>query len=211
MNDALRLAIVRMRRGKAVRKTMRELTEMSSSFACPRARASGRLALCLAALSVALCACGPTSPPKGTTPAQPPESSVSGDVVRQTTPSLPAFAKGVDTTVGTRIGVNSFLWRGALDTVSFMPLVSADPFGGVIITDWYAPPEAPQERFKLNIYILGRELRADAIRVAVFKQKMADGQWQDTTAEQATATDLEDTILTRAEHLRSEALGTGGG
>ncbi len=193
---------------------MRELTEMSSSFARPCARSGVPLVLCLAALGVALCACGlfgPTSPPKGTTPAQPPESSVSGDVVRQTTPSLPAFAKGVDTTVGTRIGVNSFLWRGALDTVSFMPLVSADPFGGVIITDWYAPPEAPQERFKLNIYILGRELRADAIRVAVFKQKMADGQWQDTTAEQATATDLEDTILTRAEHLRSEALGTGGG
>lgn len=184
---------------------------MSSSFPHLRVRAGGKLALCLAALGVALCACGPQSPPKGTTPAQPPESSVSGDIVRQTTPSLPAFAKGVDTTVGTRIGVNSFLWRGALDTVSFMPLVSADPFGGVIITDWYAPPEAPQERFKLNIYILGRELRADAIRVAVFKQKMADGQWQDTSAEQATATDLEDTILSRAEHLRSEALGTGGG
>lgn len=208
------MTIVRERTGKAVRTTMRKLTEMSSSFARPRARARGRLVLCLAALGIALSACGlfgPKSPPKGTTPAQAPESSVSGDVVRQATPSLPAFAKGVDTTVGTRIGVNSFLWRGALDTVSFMPLVSADAFGGVIITDWYAPPEAPQERFKLNIYILGRELRADAIRVAVFKQKMADGQWQDTTAEQATATDLEDTILTRAEHLRSEALGTGGG
>lgn len=184
---------------------------MSSRVIRPRSRAWGRMALCLAALGLALGACiGDKSPPKGTTPAQPPESSVSGNVVRQTTPSLPAFAKGVDTTVGNRIGVNSFLWRGALDTVSFMPLVSADPFGGVIITDWYAPPEAPQERFKLNVYILGRELRADAIKVAVFKQQMVDGQWQDTNAEQATATDLEDTILSRAERLRSEALGTGG-
>ena len=214
MNGTIRLVIVRERRGKVVRTAMREMTKMSSSFVRLPARAPRRLVPCLAVLGVALCACGlftPKSPPKGTNPAQPPESSISGDVVRQATPSLPAFAKGVDTTVGTRIGVNSFLWRGALDTVSFMPLVSADPFGGVIITDWYAPPEAPQERFKLNIYILGRELRADAIRVAVFKQKMADGQWQDTTAEQATATDLEDTILSRAEHLRSEALGTGGG
>ena len=190
---------------------MGKLTEMPSRFIPPRSRARGRLALCLAALGLALGACiGDKNPPKGTTPAQPAESSVSGNVVRQATPSLPAFAKGVDTTVGNRIGVNSFLWRGALDTVSFMPLVSADPFGGVIITDWYAPPEAPQERFKLNVYILGRELRADAIKVAVFKQQMVDGQWQDTNAEQATAIDLEDTILSRAERLRSEALGTGG-
>src|SRR6185369_14156384 len=46
------------------------------------------------------------------------------------------------------IGVNSFLWRAALDTVSFMPLASADPFGGVILTDWYANPDKPGERTK---------------------------------------------------------------
>ncbi len=128
------------------------------------------------------------------------------------TPSLPAFAKGVDTTVGPRLGVNRFLWQGALDTVSFMPLLSADPFGGVIITDWYAPPETPQERFKLTVYILGRELRADAIRVALFRQKQTNGQWLDVSAEKATATDLEDTILARADKLRSQALtGNNGG
>ncbi len=39
-------------------------------------------------------------------------------------------------TGGSQIGVNSYLWRATLDTISFMPLASADPFGGVIITDW---------------------------------------------------------------------------
>ena len=68
------------------------------------------------------------------------------------------------------IGVNGFLWRASLDTLSFLPLSSADPFGGVIITDWYAPPESPAERFKVTVYILGRELRSDGVRVAVFRQ-----------------------------------------
>ena len=70
----------------------------------------------------------------------------------------------------TGIAVNSFLWRASLDTVSFMPLASADPFGGVILTDWYSPPETPEERFKINVFILGRELRSDGVRVRVFKQ-----------------------------------------
>src|SRR5690606_28265968 len=72
---------------------------------------------------------------------------------------------------GSGVGVNSLLWRASLDTVSFMPLVSADPFGGVIITDWYTPPATPGERFKVNVYILGRALRADGIRASVFRQQ----------------------------------------
>ena len=87
---------------------------------------------------------------------------------------------------------------------------AADAFGGVIITDWYAPPETPQERFKLNVYILGKELRAEAVRVTVFHQKETNGQWQDVAAEPQTGNELEDTILARAEKLRSQALGTGG-
>ena len=74
------------------------------------------------------------------------------------------------------IGVNTFLWRASLDTVSFMPLSSADPFGGVIITDWYSPPEVPSERFKMTVYILDRQLRADGIKVSVFRQQLASGQ-----------------------------------
>ena len=84
---------------------------------------------------------------------------------------------------GPSIGVNVYLWRAALETIDFMPLVQADPFGGVIITDWFSPPETPGERFKLTIYILDRELRADAVKVAVFRQIKGDGGWTDATVE----------------------------
>jgi hypothetical protein len=101
------------------------------------------------------------------------------------------------------IGVNGFLWRASLDTLSFLPLSSADPFGGVIITDWYAPPESPAERFKVTVYILGRELRSDGVRVAVFRQKRNTGsEWIDANAGKNTSTSLENAILTRARELR---------
>lgn len=108
---------------------------------------------------------------------------------------------------GRSIGVNSFLWRASLDTISFMPVSSADPFGGVIITDWYSAGEAPNERFKLNVYILGRALRADGVRVAVFRQVLdAQGGWRDVALSDVTATKIEDSILTRARQLRNEVL-----
>ncbi|MBS28182.1 MAG: hypothetical protein CL566_04550 [Alphaproteobacteria bacterium] len=101
------------------------------------------------------------------------------------------------------IGVNGFLWRASLDTLSFLPLSSADPFGGVIITDWYAPPESPEERFKVTVYILGRELRADGVRVAVFRQKRDNrSDWADANTGEGTSTSLENAILTRARELR---------
>jgi hypothetical protein len=104
---------------------------------------------------------------------------------------------------GGGIGVNSFLWRASLDSISFMPVASADPFGGVIITDWYSPPETPDERFKLNIYILGRQLRADGIKAAVFRQRReTGGGWVDAAVEPKTATELENAILTRARQMR---------
>jgi hypothetical protein len=108
---------------------------------------------------------------------------------------------------GGGIGVNGFLWRASLDTISFMPLASADPFGGVIITDWYSPPEAREERFKITVYILGRELRADGIRAAVFRQRQdVGGAWIDASVEQRTTVDLENAILTRARQLRIAGL-----
>lgn len=101
------------------------------------------------------------------------------------------------------ISVNSFLWRASLDTISFLPLNSADPFGGIIITDWYSPPEAPDERFKVNVYILDRELRADGLRVTVFRQmRDAQGLWVDARVEERTARDLENAILRRARQMR---------
>ena len=102
----------------------------------------------------------------------------------------------------TGIGVNSFLWRAALDTVSFMPVQSADPFGGVILTDWYENPETPGERFKMNVLILDRQLRSDGIRVAVFKQVASGGSWRDAAVPQDMALQVENAILTRARELR---------
>jgi len=110
-----------------------------------------------------------------------------------------------DDGTGGGIGVNSFLWRATLDTVSFMPLVSADPFGGVIITDWYTPPQTPAERFKVNVYILDRALRADGIRVAVFRQVRQGDNWADQAAAPNTAVSMENAILQRAREFRMEA------
>lgn len=108
---------------------------------------------------------------------------------------------------GGGIGVNSFLWRASLDTVAFMPVTSADPFGGVIITDWYAMPETPDERFKINVYILGRELRADGVKVAVFRQVQdGAGGWRDAAVGTPTAGKIEESILTRARQLRFDTM-----
>lgn len=109
----------------------------------------------------------------------------------------------------TGIGVNSYLWRASLDTVSFMPLASADPFGGVILTDWYAPPETPNERFKLNVFILDRQLRSDGIQVKVFRQVKRGSSWVDSTTADDTGRKLEDAILTRARQMRVAQLGEG--
>jgi len=109
---------------------------------------------------------------------------------------------------GGGIGVNSHLWRASLDTLSFMPLTSADPFGGVIITDWYTPPETPNERFKMTVYILARTLRADGLRVAVFRQEQRNpGVWTDSSINLATITSLENKILERARQLRTSGIG----
>lgn len=100
------------------------------------------------------------------------------------------------------IGVNSYLWRASLDTVSFMPLASADPFGGVIITDWYTAPEKPDERFKVNVFILDKQLKSSGIKVKVFRQNLKGGKWVDSTVADNTAAKMEEAILTRAREIR---------
>lgn len=103
------------------------------------------------------------------------------------------------------IQVNAFLWRAALDTISFMPISSADPFGGAIITDWYAPPETPDERFKINVLVQGAELRSDGVKISLFRQtRNAAGGWTDAPAENNTSVDLENVILMRARELHQE-------
>jgi hypothetical protein len=105
------------------------------------------------------------------------------------------------------IGVNSYLWRASLDTLNFMPLASADPFGGVIITDWYSDPAAPNERFKATVYILDTRLRADALNVSIFRQTSTAGGWTDATVDPATEIQIENAILTRARQLRLSQVG----
>jgi hypothetical protein len=143
------------------------------------------LAIVLAGL--ALTACGSSSEPMDTG-----SSNISGNTGRVT------------------LGVNSYLWHASLNTLAFMPLSSADPFGGVIISDWYSAPEDPNERMKVTVYILDRRLRADGIKVAVFRQTRSADGWVDAQVNADTAHKLEDAILTRARELRLASEGTSG-
>ena len=102
----------------------------------------------------------------------------------------------------TTIAVNSYLWKAAVDTVSFAPLLQANPNSGVIITDWYTNPKAPGERVKLTVAVLDPDLRADALRVSAARQVNQNGTWVDAPVQAATVQKLEDIILTRARDLR---------
>jgi hypothetical protein len=106
----------------------------------------------------------------------------------------------------TAIGVNTYLWRAAVDTLSFAPLVTADSSGGVIVTDWYSNPRSPGERVKLTVSILDQELRADALRVAASRQVNQNGAWVEAPVSAATVQKLEDIILTRARDLRRSTI-----
>ena len=102
-----------------------------------------------------------------------------------------------------QIGVNGYLWRATLDTLAFMPLVSADPYGGVVITDWYVNPDKPDERFKATVYILDTRLRADGLSVSVFREvSNGAGGWVSAPTSAQTSIDIENAILTRARQLR---------
>jgi len=146
-------------------------------------------ALTVVLSAMLLAACGSSNDPQDTTAGT---TAIAGDSGRIT------------------LGVNSYLWHATLDTLAFMPLASADPYGGVIITDWYSAPQNPDERMKLTIYILDRRLRADGIKVAVFRQTRSQSGWMDAQVNPDTATKLEDAILTRARELRlaSESVGS---
>lgn len=106
----------------------------------------------------------------------------------------------------TTIGVNAYLWRASLDTLSFMPLLQADANGGVIITDWYVNPQVPTERMKVTVSILDQDLRADALRVAALREVNQNGQWISAPVQAATTQKLEDIILTKARDLRRAAI-----
>ncbi len=107
----------------------------------------------------------------------------------------------------TSIGVNSYLWRASLETLSFMPLTQADSSGGVLVTDWYADPQNPSERVKVSVTILDQNLRADALRVAASRQVLQGGTWVEAPVQAATVQRLENIILTKARDLRRSAIG----
>ena len=128
----------------------------------------------------------------------------SNDGAREMDTGTSAIASGSSRVT---LGVNSYLWHASLDTLSFLPLVSADPFGGVIISEWYVAPSSPNERLKVTVYIMDRSLRADGLKVVVFRQTRNGNVWQDAQASPDTAHKLEDSILTRARELRLATLG----
>ena len=107
----------------------------------------------------------------------------------------------------TYIGVNSYLWRASLETLSFMPLTQADSAGGVIVTDWYSNPNNPNERVKISVSILDQDLRADALRVAASREVLQGNTWVEAPVQAATVQRLEDIILTKARDLRRSAIG----
>jgi hypothetical protein len=145
--------------------------------------------LCALVLTTGLAACGS-----------------SNDGTREMDNGTSAIASG---STRLTLGVNSYLWHASLDTLSFLPLASADPFGGVIISEWYVAPTAPDERLKVTVYIMDRTLRADALKVVVFRQVRQGGGWADAVASADTAHKLEDSILTRARELRLASVGNG--
>jgi hypothetical protein len=153
-----------------------------------------------AALALTACSGLHTSQAELNTPADAGQSSAGS-------PSLFTIGKGsAGTAQATQIQVNAYLWRASLETLAFMPLASADPFGGVIITDWYSPPATPGERFKVTAYILGKQLTANAIKVSVFHQvQQPDGSWADAPADPSTASGLENRILAEAANLQAAA------
>ena len=106
------------------------------------------------------------------------------------------------------IGVNAYLWQASLETLSFMPMASVDSNGGVLITDWYAAPQTPNERMKVTVAILDTELRADAIRVSVSRQQLAGSGWIEATVRAGTVQKLEEAILGRARDLRRAQIGS---
>lgn len=106
----------------------------------------------------------------------------------------------------TTIGVNAYLWRAALDTLSFVPMAQTDSNGGVLVTEWYVNPASPNERMKVTVTILDQDLRADALRVAAARQVQQNGQWVDTPVQAATVQKLEEIILTKARDLRRMAI-----
>ena len=157
---------------------------------------------------LALTACGHSQPTSATVNNYQTQGLPAGQSASESRPLITLGGGKSTGPAGTGIQVNAYLWRATLDTLSFMPLVSADPFGGVIITDWYSPPATPDERFKANAYILSQQMTANAIQISLFHQVQQNGQWVNAAVDPNTVSGLEDRILSRAADLRAAAENT---
>ncbi len=163
-----------------------------------------RKSIWIGILALALAGCGGDKPERDTYQTAPQYQGQAA--VEKSGSGINFFGSDKETAAGA-VAVNAFLWRASLDTIAFMPLASADPFGGVIISEWYAPPETPDERFKVNVYILGRTLRADGLKVSVFRQTQdVQGRWSDAPVGAEVATEFENAVLSRARQIRLQAV-----
>ena len=135
-----------------------------------------------------------------------PEAQTSAKAQKPKKPRSQMFGKSRAANEQAGIGVNSYLWRATLDTLNFMPVLSADPFGGTYVTDWHASPQNPGERFKIQVFILDTRLRADGIAVRVFRQTGSAAAWSDAAVDPDTSLQIENAILTRARQLRIATL-----
>jgi hypothetical protein len=104
------------------------------------------------------------------------------------------------------LGVNTFLWRASLETIGFMPISQADENGGVITTDWFVNPQTPGERVRVTVFVLDKDLRADAIRVNAWRQEARQGLWVDVPVRAGTVQKLEEAILARARQIRQTSV-----
>ena len=101
--------------------------------------------------------------------------------------------------------INVFLWRGALETIDFMPLSSADPIGGIIITDWYSTTDNDEERCKLNIFITGQILKTENLKVTSFCQSFKNQIWVNKTTDKNNNVKIENAILNKAKKLKLQS------
>ena len=101
--------------------------------------------------------------------------------------------------------INTYLWRGALETINFMPLSSADPVGGTIITDWYSTTENQNERCKLNIFIMGTRLNVENLKVTSFCQEFKNQIWVNKKIDKENNVKIENAILNKAKKLKIQS------
>ena len=136
------------------------------------------------------------------TPAEEPEEPVSIITGKTGGISLSDFGSN-ETSPDNSLPVNALLWRAALDIASFVPLDDVDTFGGSIVTEWHQPKATPNQRLKLTMFVVGRELRSDAITVRVYIQNRLGNEWVDAGRDEKLGRKLEDLVLTRARELRA--------